>query len=57
MHGCLEVRRLCLLLALTALPGVVSAEANTYQERFAGLALACVHQEYPNKIAHVMSSD
>ena len=40
MHGCLEVRRLCLLLALTALPGVVSAEANTYQERFAGLALA-----------------
>lgn len=26
-------------------------------ERFAGLALACVHQEYPNKIAHVMNSD
>jgi hypothetical protein len=26
-------------------------------ERFVGLALACVHQEYPNKIAHVMSSD
>ena len=26
-------------------------------ERFAGLALACVHQEYPNKIAHVMASD
>jgi hypothetical protein len=26
-------------------------------ERFARLALACVHQEYPNKIAHVMSSD
>ena len=25
--------------------------------RFAGLALACVHQEYPNKIAHVMTSD
>lgn len=25
--------------------------------RFANLALACVHQEYPNKIAHVMSSD
>jgi hypothetical protein len=25
--------------------------------RFAGLALACVHQEYPNKIAHVLSSD
>jgi len=26
-------------------------------ERFASLALACVHQEYPNKIAHVLSSD
>lgn len=26
-------------------------------ERFAGLALACVHQEYPNKIAHVLGSD
>ena len=26
-------------------------------ERFGSLALACVHQEYPNKIAHVMQSD
>jgi hypothetical protein len=26
-------------------------------ERFASLALACVHQEYPNKIGHVMASD
>lgn len=26
-------------------------------ERFAKLALACVHQEYPNKIAHVLASD
>jgi hypothetical protein len=26
-------------------------------ERFADLALACVHQEYPNKVAHVMASD
>jgi hypothetical protein len=26
-------------------------------ERFAKLALACVHQEYPNKIGHVMQSD
>ena len=25
--------------------------------RFAGLALACVHQEYPNKIAHVLAGD
>ena len=26
-------------------------------ERFAELALACVHQEYPNKIGHSMTSD
>jgi hypothetical protein len=26
-------------------------------DRFAGLALSCVHQEYPNKISHVMSGD
>jgi hypothetical protein len=26
-------------------------------ERFAELALACVHREYPNKIAHVLNSD
>lgn len=26
-------------------------------ERFANLALACVHKEYPNKIAHVLQSD
>jgi Protein of unknown function (DUF2891) len=25
--------------------------------RFANLALACVHREYPNKIAHILSSD
>jgi len=29
----------------------------TAAARFAALALACVHQEYPNKIAHVMTSD
>jgi hypothetical protein len=26
-------------------------------ERFANLALACVHKEYPNKIAHTLNSD
>ena len=26
-------------------------------ERFANLALACVHKEYPNKISHLMNSD
>jgi hypothetical protein len=26
-------------------------------ERFARLALSCVHKEYPNKIAHVLNGD
>ncbi len=50
-----------LLLGLTAMittsappPPDFNAEAAT---RFAELALACVHQEYPNKIAHVMNGD
>jgi hypothetical protein len=25
--------------------------------RFANLALACVHKEYPNKISHTLNSD
>lgn len=28
-----------------------------HADRFARLALACVHQEYPNKISHVLQSD
>ena len=28
-----------------------------HADRFAQLALACVHQEYPNKISHVLQSD
>jgi hypothetical protein len=50
-----------LLLGLTAMitsspppPTGFNAEAAT---RFAELALACVHKEYPNKIAHVLSGD
>lgn len=35
-------------------PAVLDAEAVTYLAR---LALDCVQREYPNKIAHVMSSD
>jgi len=45
------------MAALAATSAEVSVEVSSHQERFAGLALACVHQEYPNKIAHVMSSD
>lgn len=41
-------------LVLLAMSVQVQPEA---LERFATLALACVHQEYPNKIAHAMNSD
>jgi hypothetical protein len=37
--------------------GTALAQSETAVGRFAGLALDCVHQEYPNKIAHVMSGD
>jgi hypothetical protein len=36
---------------------VMSDEQTQALERFAALALECVHKEYPNKIAHVMQSD
>jgi hypothetical protein len=35
-------------------PAAIDAEA---AQRFAGLALDCVHREFPGKIAHVLSSD
>ena len=48
-----------LLIALLLLP--VTAAAADFDaraaERFANLALACVHKEYPNKISHSMNSD
>lgn len=35
----------------------MKTEANTVEERFATLALDCIHRPYPNKISHMMSSD
>lgn len=47
-----------LLLALLVVDVSVAQEQSaTAVTRFAGLALDCVHQEYPNKIGHVMTSD
>ena len=47
-----------LVLVAAVVPTAPSAplEAKTAQ-RFADLALACVHKEYPNKISHVINSD
>ena len=63
---------LCILLLLAGgiaagaepaghLASATDEETSTFDaaaaERFAKLALACVHKEYPNKIAHVLNSD
>jgi hypothetical protein len=50
------------LLAIAALAPVPPARAAEHLpaaavERFADLALRCVHREYPNKVAHVLQSD
>lgn len=37
--------------------GVPAAFDGAPAQRFAALALACVHKEYPNKIAHVLAGD
>ena len=44
------------LAASTQNATLASVDA-TAAERFAQLALECVHREYPNKIAHVLASD
>jgi hypothetical protein len=39
-----------------AAPAVPAPREGVVTDRFAVMALACVHKEYPNKIAHVMTS-
>ncbi len=55
------MKRLLLMVALAAMVVPAIAEESSLDEasveNFAGLALSCVHQEYPNKIGHVMNSD
>jgi Protein of unknown function (DUF2891) len=53
---------LTLLLAVSAMPLSLKAQNDAVfsvatADRFAKLALSCVHKEYPNKISHVMSDD
>jgi hypothetical protein len=50
--------RLLLLLAFaTTLMAATTDFDATQADRFARLALDCVHKEYPNKIAHTLNSD
>ena len=47
-----------LIMALSTLLLTVShASSDLAADRFADLALTCVHQEYPNHISHGMQSD
>ena len=46
-----------LALLLTTVPLYAAEFDAKSAQRFADLALACVHKEYPNKIAHNLSSD
>ena len=43
--------------AVVAEPGLPEARPDVVEDRFARLALSCIHKEYPNKISHVMTSD
>jgi hypothetical protein len=49
------------LVALFALEPIAAQEKESFDiksaERFANLALACIHKEYPNKISHSLNSD
>jgi hypothetical protein len=51
----------CALLLLLPMVALAEEAAPKFDaaaaERFAGLALACVAKEYPNKISHVLNSD
>ncbi|MEO1574706.1 MAG: DUF2891 family protein, partial [Pseudomonadota bacterium] len=50
--------RAAALLACGALTLSAGAELSARDaEAFAGLALSCVEKEYPNKIAHVLSTE
>lgn len=52
------IRRAAILLVLTATIPAHAAEFDAKAaERFANLALACVHKEYPNHIMHTLNSD
>jgi len=46
-----------LVVLMLSTGAVAQVQPEPAVNRFAGLALDCVHQEYPNKIAHVLTGD
>ena len=57
MHHERMLRAAAALFLAAALPLHAAEFDARAAERFADLALACVHKEYPNKIAHNLNSD
>ncbi|MBV9617833.1 MAG: DUF2891 domain-containing protein [Verrucomicrobia bacterium] len=57
----LSMSMLCLIRVFAADSSALAGESAQFDattaERFAKLALACVHKEYPNKISHLLNSD
>src|SRR5215469_8445701 len=56
------MRLIAVLAVLLLQSGATTAQQNDEfnarsAERFANLALACVHKEYPNKLSHSLNSD
>src|SRR5579864_4629564 len=52
------VRGLLLLLSIIPAAAENAAQFNSQAaDRFANLALACVHKEYPNHISHTLNGD
>lgn len=56
-RGPLAVVLSALLLSIPAAIVTAQVAEQDFAARFAGLALDCVHREYPNKIAHVLQDD
>src|SRR5438445_8994390 len=52
-----SVKLLAALLLLTGMAFASDTFDQQAAERFANLALACVHKEYPNHISHTLNSD
>jgi hypothetical protein len=56
--GALPLLVLLAAMVLLPVPAIAAEPLDPgAAQRFAALALACVHKEYPNKIAHVLSGD
>ncbi|MBN8648962.1 MAG: DUF2891 domain-containing protein [Caulobacterales bacterium] len=51
------LKLICAITLLFSKTAIAQEEKTGGIETFASLALQCVHQEYPNKISHVLASD